>query len=133
MLSEHETLRAEIVSYEPEYEQLHQYGMRVTEGQTDPQYVFLRQRLDALHEDWLQLHKMWDQRQALLTQALNFQVRSRRTLVPWPWIFSSFVADYIYSPCTTLKLLFSSFTALQPRRETGRGASQSAGELPHQR
>lgn len=76
MLSEHETLRAEIVSYEPEYDQLHQYGMRVTEGQTDPQYVFLRQRLDALHQDWLQLHKMWDQRQALLTQALNFQVCS---------------------------------------------------------
>lgn len=49
-------------------------GDRVTQDQTDPQYMFLRQRLVGLEEGWEELQRMWDNRQHLLSQGLNLQV-----------------------------------------------------------
>ena len=49
-------------------------GDRVTQDQTDPQYMFLRQRLAGLEEGWGELQRMWDNRQNLLSQGLNLQV-----------------------------------------------------------
>lgn len=49
-------------------------GDRVTQDQTDPQYMFLRQRLAGLEEGWEELQRMWDNRQHLLSQGLNLQV-----------------------------------------------------------
>lgn len=48
-------------------------GDRVTQDQTDPQYMFLRQRLAGLEEGWEELQRMWDNRQHLLSQGLNLQ------------------------------------------------------------
>ncbi|EJW70069.1 hypothetical protein WUBG_19024, partial [Wuchereria bancrofti] len=48
-------------------------GDRVTQDQTDPQYMFLRQRLVGLEEGWEELQRMWDNRQHLLSQGLNLQ------------------------------------------------------------
>lgn len=52
-------------------------GDRVTQDQTDPQYMFLRQRLAGLQEGWEELQRMWDNRQHLLSQGLNLQVRRK--------------------------------------------------------
>lgn len=49
-------------------------GDRVTQDQTDPQYMFLRQRLAGLEEGWQELQRMWDNRQMMLSQGLNLQV-----------------------------------------------------------
>ena len=50
------------------------FGDHVTEGQTDPQYMFLAQRLSALDDGWHELLQMWDNRQQALSQSLNLQV-----------------------------------------------------------
>ena len=48
-------------------------GDRVTQDQTDPQYMFLRQRLAGLEEGWEELGRMWENRQQFLSQGLNLQ------------------------------------------------------------
>lgn len=45
--------------------------------QDDPQYMFLRERLKALRDGWQELHKMWENRQELLSQSLNLQMFNR--------------------------------------------------------
>lgn len=50
-------------------------GDRVTQDQTDPQYMFLRQRLGGLEEGWEELQRMWENRQHMLSQGLNLQVK----------------------------------------------------------
>jgi spectrin beta len=37
--------------------------------------MFLRQRLAGLDEGWQELQRMWDNRQMMLSQGLNLQVR----------------------------------------------------------
>ncbi|XP_071963526.1 spectrin beta chain-like isoform X2 [Antedon mediterranea] len=73
-LNKHAAIKDEIDGYEDKYAQLKETGERVTEGQTDAQYVFLKQRLQALDDGWIELHQMWDNRQHLLSQALNHQM-----------------------------------------------------------
>jgi hypothetical protein len=36
--------------------------------------MFLRERLKALRDGWEELGQMWDNRQTLLTQSLNYQM-----------------------------------------------------------
>ena len=62
-----------------------EYGRKVTEGQTDAQYMFLSQRLQALDDGWHELAQMWDNRQQLLSQSLNLQVGAQLIdrLVGW--------------------------------------------------
>lgn len=76
LLSQHEQLKAEIDGYEPEFHELMDYGRKVTEGQSDAQYMFLRQRLDSLEEGWKDLHQMWENRQVFLSQCLSLQVNT---------------------------------------------------------
>ena len=51
LLNQHQQLKDEIDAYAPEYAKMKEFGEKVTEGQEDPQYMFLRQvrRLRNLH------------------------------------------------------------------------------------
>ena len=43
LLNQHQQLRDEINTYAPEYAKIKDFGDKVTEGEDDPQYMFLRQ------------------------------------------------------------------------------------------
>lgn len=43
LLNQHQQLKDEIDAYNPEYAKMKEFGDHVTEGQTDPQYMFLAQ------------------------------------------------------------------------------------------
>jgi spectrin beta len=45
--------------------------------QSDPQYMFLRERLKALKDGWDELRQMWENRQDFLSQNLNLQIFMR--------------------------------------------------------
>lgn len=74
LLSQHQQIKDEITNYTPDYNSMMEYGAKVTQGQTDPQYMFLRERLKALQDGWDELHKMWANRQILLSQNMNEQM-----------------------------------------------------------
>ncbi|KAH9489100.1 hypothetical protein Btru_057665 [Bulinus truncatus] len=74
LLNQHQQLRDEIDTYAPEYAKIKEFGDKVTEGEEDPQYMFLRQRLQALDDGWHELLQMWENRQHLLSQSLNLQM-----------------------------------------------------------
>ncbi|XP_076464437.1 spectrin beta chain-like isoform X2 [Babylonia areolata] len=77
LLNQHQQLRDEIDTYAPEYAKIKEFGDKVTEGQDDPQYMFLRQRLQALDSGWNELLQMWENRQQLLSQSLSQQMLLR--------------------------------------------------------
>lgn len=77
LLNQHQQLRDEIDTYAPEYAKIKEFGDKVTEGQDDPQYMFLRQRLQALDSGWHELLQMWENRQQLLSQSLSQQMLLR--------------------------------------------------------
>lgn len=77
LLNQHQQLKDEIDAYAPEYAKMKDFGDKVTEGQEDPQYMFLRQRLQALDSGWEELLQMWENRQQLLSQSLNLQMYLR--------------------------------------------------------
>ncbi|XP_033733764.1 spectrin beta chain-like isoform X12 [Pecten maximus] len=77
LLNQHQQLKDEIDAYAPEYAKMKEFGDKVTEGQDDPQYMFLRQRLQALDNGWEELLQMWENRQHLLSQSLNLQMYLR--------------------------------------------------------
>lgn len=74
LLSHHQQILKEINNYTDDYNKMMDYGAKVTQGQTDPQYMFMRERLKALQDGWNELHKMWDNRQELLSENLNLQM-----------------------------------------------------------
>ncbi|XP_067680907.1 spectrin beta chain-like isoform X4 [Haliotis asinina] len=75
LLNQHQQLKEEIDAYGPEYAKIKDFGDKVIkEGEKDPQYMFLEQRLIALDDGWKELHQMWDNRQQLLSQSLNQQM-----------------------------------------------------------
>uniref|UniRef100_F1KPP4 Spectrin beta chain n=1 Tax=Ascaris suum TaxID=6253 RepID=F1KPP4_ASCSU len=74
LLNQHAAIREEIDGYAEDYVKMRAMGDRVTQDQTDPQYMFLRQRLAGLEEGWEELQRMWDNRQHLLSQGLNLQM-----------------------------------------------------------
>jgi len=74
LLNQHQQLRDEIDTYAPEYAKIKDFGDKVTEGEEDAQYMFLRQRLQALDDGWHELLQMWENRQQLLSQSLNLQM-----------------------------------------------------------
>lgn len=51
--------------------------VKVTQGQTDAQHMFLAQRLQALDTGWHELRKMWESRHCVLAQAFDFQTLLR--------------------------------------------------------
>ncbi|TKR87947.1 hypothetical protein L596_012272 [Steinernema carpocapsae] len=74
LLAQHAAIREEIDGYAEDYVKMRAMGDRVTQDQTDPQYMFLRQRLAGLEEGWEELQRMWENRQHLLSQGLNLQM-----------------------------------------------------------
>ncbi|XP_023590290.1 spectrin beta chain, non-erythrocytic 1 [Trichechus manatus latirostris] len=79
LLTQHENIKNEIANYEEDYQRMRDMGEMVTQGQTDAQYMFLRQRLQALDTGWNELHKMWENRQNLLSQSHAYQLFLRDT------------------------------------------------------
>ncbi|XP_075993412.1 spectrin beta chain, non-erythrocytic 1-like isoform X2 [Genypterus blacodes] len=79
LLAQHESIKNEIRNYEEDYQKMRDMGEMVTQGQTDAQYMFLRQRLQALDTGWNELHKMWENRQNLLSQSHAYQLFLRDT------------------------------------------------------
>ncbi|XP_063053381.1 spectrin beta chain, non-erythrocytic 1 [Engraulis encrasicolus] len=79
LLAQHEAIKNEIRNYEEDYQKMRDMGEMVTRGQTDAQYMFLRQRLQALDTGWNELHKMWENRQNLLSQSHAYQLFLRDT------------------------------------------------------
>uniref|UniRef100_A0A8B9KMK5 Spectrin beta chain n=1 Tax=Astyanax mexicanus TaxID=7994 RepID=A0A8B9KMK5_ASTMX len=79
LLAQHEGIKNEINNYEEDYQKMRDMGEMVTQGQTDAQYMFLRQRLQALDTGWNELHKMWENRQNLLSQSHAYQLFLRDT------------------------------------------------------
>ncbi|KAM7385200.1 hypothetical protein PAMP_001295 [Pampus punctatissimus] len=79
LLAQHEGIKNEIRNYEEDYQKMRDMGEMVTQGQTDAQYMFLRQRLQALDTGWNELHKMWENRQNLLSQFHAYQLFLRDT------------------------------------------------------
>uniref|UniRef100_A0A4D5R949 Spectrin beta chain n=1 Tax=Scolopendra viridis TaxID=118503 RepID=A0A4D5R949_SCOVI len=73
LLNQHQTIKEEIDNYTDDYNKMMEYGERITQDQTDPQYMFLRERLKALKDGWEELHQMWENRQQLLSQSLYLQ------------------------------------------------------------
>ncbi|CAB1343779.1 unnamed protein product [Coregonus sp. 'balchen'] len=74
LLAQHEGIKNEIRNYEEDYQKMRDMGEMVTQGQTDAQYMFLRQRLQALDTGWNELQKMWENRQNLLSQSHAHQL-----------------------------------------------------------
>ncbi|XP_033991859.1 spectrin beta chain, non-erythrocytic 1 isoform X1 [Trematomus bernacchii] len=79
LLTQHENIKNEIRNYEEDYQKMRDMGEMVTQGQTDAQHMFLRQRLQALDTGWNELHKMWENRQNLLSQSHAYQLFLRDT------------------------------------------------------
>ena len=77
LLVKHNQIKEEIDNYTEDYEHMMKYGTDLTQNQTDSQYMFLRERLNALKDGWNELNKMWDNRKQVLTQQLNLQMYLR--------------------------------------------------------
>ncbi|VDL98418.1 unnamed protein product [Schistocephalus solidus] len=73
LVQDHEQVRMEIDGYADDFNRLMEMGRKVTENQTDPQYVYLAQRLDVIAENWDALQKMCDDREKVLKQDLEAQ------------------------------------------------------------
>uniref|UniRef100_A0A7M4F3W1 Spectrin beta chain n=1 Tax=Crocodylus porosus TaxID=8502 RepID=A0A7M4F3W1_CROPO len=74
LLAQHSAVRDELEHYRPDCQRLRAMGCRVTQGHSDPQHLFLRQRLQALDTGWDELGRMWDGRQHHLARAHAFQL-----------------------------------------------------------
>ena len=79
LLNQHQTIKEEIDRYGPDYSQMKDYGHRVIRDAdtTDPQYIFLRERLNALDDGWNELDQMWHQKKNMLTEAMQYQMFAR--------------------------------------------------------
>lgn len=79
LLAQHQNIKEEIDNYTEDYSKMMEYGERLTSeaGDGDTQYMFLRERLNALKEGWEELHQMWANRQGLLSNSLNYQLFDR--------------------------------------------------------
>ncbi|KAK5917990.1 hypothetical protein CgunFtcFv8_002794 [Champsocephalus gunnari] len=73
LLTQHENIKNEVDNYKEDYEKMRDVGEEVTRGQTDAQYMFLAQRLQALDTGWHELRRMWENRHSVLAQAFDFQ------------------------------------------------------------
>ncbi|XP_064369425.1 spectrin beta chain, erythrocytic isoform X2 [Dromaius novaehollandiae] len=73
LLQQHMATQQDIEQHEAAYHNVKEMGKRVTQGQADPEYEQLRQRLEGMDTGWGALRKMWDTRHHFLTQCLGFQ------------------------------------------------------------
>lgn len=80
LLGQHQSIREEIDNYTEDYSKMMEYGEGLTSDPStheDPQYMFLRERLRALKDGWTELHKMWENRQIVLSQSLDQELFNR--------------------------------------------------------
>ncbi|MGH0114477.1 UNVERIFIED_CONTAM: hypothetical protein FKN15_018796 [Acipenser sinensis] len=73
LLSLHNAIKDDVDHHKDDYHKVKDTGAGVTQGETDPQYQQLEQRLRGLDTGWDELHKMWDSRKNFLEQGLGFQ------------------------------------------------------------
>uniref|UniRef100_W5N7P3 Spectrin beta chain n=1 Tax=Lepisosteus oculatus TaxID=7918 RepID=W5N7P3_LEPOC len=73
LLSLHDAIRDDMNQHEEDYHRVKDTGAVVTEGETDPQYQQLEQRLKGLDTGWDELRRMWASRKNFLGQGLDFQ------------------------------------------------------------
>lgn len=74
LLEQHAAIHDEISGYAEDYKKMRAMGDRVTQDQTDSQFMFLRQRLAGLEEGWEELGRMVTNRQSFLSDGLNLQM-----------------------------------------------------------
>uniref|UniRef100_A0A1I8GU15 Spectrin beta chain n=1 Tax=Macrostomum lignano TaxID=282301 RepID=A0A1I8GU15_9PLAT len=75
LLMEHHSLKQEINGYSNEFDSLISYGRQIcSEGQTDPQYILLDQRLSAISDGWHSLAQMWQAKRLTLSNALSLHL-----------------------------------------------------------
>ncbi|XP_042201475.1 spectrin beta chain, non-erythrocytic 1-like isoform X2 [Callorhinchus milii] len=74
LLAQHGNIKNEMDNYKEDYQRMRDVGEEVTRGQTDPQYMFLHQRLQALDTGWTEVRQMWENRHNLLAQVYGYQV-----------------------------------------------------------
>ena len=79
LLNQHQTIKEEIDRYAPDYSEMKEYGQKVIENadHSDPQYIFLRERLISLDDSWNELDQIWRQKQQMLSEAMNYQMFER--------------------------------------------------------
>ncbi|XP_043588838.1 spectrin beta chain isoform X3 [Bombus pyrosoma] len=79
LLTQHQNIKEEIDNYTDDYQKMMEYGERLTSeaGDGDTQYMFLRERLNALKMGWEDLRQMWVNRKILLSNSLNLQIFDR--------------------------------------------------------
>ncbi|XP_041514121.1 spectrin beta chain, erythrocytic [Microtus oregoni] len=73
LLQQHAAIKEEIDAHKDNYHQVKASGEKVIEGQRDPEYQLLGQRLEGLDTGWDALRRMWESRGHSLTQCLGFQ------------------------------------------------------------
>uniref|UniRef100_A0A8C6RGM6 Spectrin beta chain n=1 Tax=Nannospalax galili TaxID=1026970 RepID=A0A8C6RGM6_NANGA len=73
LLQQHAAIKEEIDGHRDSYYQVKASGEKVIEGQKDPEYQLLGQRLEGLDAGWDALRRMWESRGHSLTQCLGFQ------------------------------------------------------------
>lgn len=74
LLTRHKQIKEEVDNYTDDHRKMMEYGEGLTRDQSDPQYLFLRQRLQSLDDDWKALHKMLDNREKFLAQQHALQM-----------------------------------------------------------
>lgn len=65
LLNQHQQLKDEIDAYAPEYAKMKEFGDKVTEGQEDPQYMFLRQVNSRTNLERPFIPQIWAKRNSL--------------------------------------------------------------------
>ena len=79
MLNQHQSIKEEIDRYAPDYSRMKEFGDRICNPAdvSDPQYLFLRERLNALDQGWNILDQMWRSRQLTLSEDLSLEIFKR--------------------------------------------------------
>lgn len=79
MLNQHQSIKEEIDRYAPDYSRMKEFGDRICNSAdvADPQYLFLRERLNALDQGWNILDQMWRSRQLTLSEDLSLEIFKR--------------------------------------------------------
>lgn len=73
LLQQHAAIKEEIDGRQGSYQNVKASGEKVIQGQTDPEYLLLGQRLEGLDTGWDALQRMWESRGRSLAQCLGFQ------------------------------------------------------------
>ncbi|XP_040831374.1 spectrin beta chain, erythrocytic [Ochotona curzoniae] len=73
LLQYHQAIKDDIDGHQESFQHVKASGEKVTQGQTDPEYLLLGQRLEGLDTGWDALHQMWERRSHSLAQCLGFQ------------------------------------------------------------